>query len=445
MIPFLFAALATLELPAIFSDHMVLQRDQAIPVWGTATPGEVVTVRLEGSPARQDRADIHGHWRVDLPAEPASTNPRVLRIEGRSVQTFEDVLVGEVWICSGQSNMEWSILQSKDAQLEIEASEDPWLRHIKVNRATATEGQFTFEGAWELSSPKVAGNWTAVGTHFGRKLRRELGVPVGLINTTWGGTRIEPWCDPSALAQKPAFAELVESRRADPQAPGALFDAMVHPLIPYGMRGAVWYQGESNADEPERYRELLPLMIQSWREAWGQGDFPFGVVQLAPFESNGRWAELREAQDFGARTAGNAGLVVLLDVGNPTDIHPADKQTVGQRLGRWALAETYGRNILPTGPKVRSVTFSESSCVVELDHAVGLATADGDAPGAFEVSSDKRSWQSAEATIAGNQITIAGNGIVAVRYAWSDVPADANVVNADGLPMAPFRWTKFDW
>ena len=445
MIPFLFAALATLELPAIFSDHMVLQRDQAIPVWGTATPGEVVTVRLEGSPARQDRADIHGHWRVDLPAESASTNPRVLCIEGRSVQTFEDVLVGEVWICSGQSNMEWSILQSKDAQLEIEASEDPWLRHIKVNRATATEGQFTFKGAWELSSPKVAGNWTAVGTHFGRKLRRELGVPVGLINTTWGGTRIEPWCDPSALAQKPAFAELVESRRADPQAPGALFDAMVHPLIPYGMRGAVWYQGESNSGEPERYRELLPLMIRSWREAWGQGDFPFGVVQLAPFESNGRWAELREAQDFGARAAGNAGLVVLLDVGNPTDIHPADKQTVGQRLGRWALAKTYGRNILPSGPKVRSVTFSESSCVVELDHAVGLATSDGAAPGAFEVSSDKHSWQSAEATIAGNQITIAGNGIVAVRYAWSDVPADANVVNADGLPMAPFRWTKFDW
>ena len=169
------------------------------------------------------------------------------------------------------------------------------MRHIKVNRATATEGQFTFEGAWELSSPKVAGHWTAVGTHFGRKLRRELGVPVGLINTTWGGTRIEPWCDPSALAQKPAFAELVDSRRADPQAPGALFDAMVHPLIPYGMRGAVWYQGESNAGEPERYRELLPLMIRSWREAWGQGDFPFGVVQLAPFESNGRWAELREA------------------------------------------------------------------------------------------------------------------------------------------------------
>ena len=445
MIPFLLAAFATLELPAIFSDHMVLQRDQAIPVWGTATPGEVVTVRLEGSPARQDRADLHGHWRVDLPAESASTNPRVLRIEGRSVRTFEDVLVGEVWICSGQSNMEWSILQSKDAQLEIQAAEDPWLRHIKVKRATATEGQFTFEGAWELSSPKVAGNWTAVGTHFGRKLRRELGVPVGLINTTWGGTRIEPWCDPSALAQKPAFAELVESRRADPQAPGALFDAMVHPLIPYGMRGAVWYQGESNAGEPERYRELLPLMIRSWREAWGQGDFPFGVVQLAPFESNGRWAELREAQDFGARAAGNAGLVVLLDVGNPTDIHPADKQTVGQRLGRWALAETYGRNILPTGPKVRSVTFSESSCVVELDHAVGLGTSDGIAPGAFEVSSDKRSWQSAQATIAGNQITIAEHGIVAVRYAWSDVPADANVVNADGLPMAPFRWTKFDW
>ena len=445
MIPFLFAALATLELPAIFSDHMVLQRDQAIPVWGTAAPGEVVTVRLEGSPARQDRADIHGHWRVDLPAESASTNPRVLRIEGRSVRTFEDVLVGEVWICSGQSNMEWSILQSKDAQLEIEASEDPWLRHIKVKRATATEGQFTFEGAWELSSPKVAGNWTAVGTHFGRKLRRELGVPVGLINTTWGGTRIEPWCDPSALAQKPAFAELVESRRADPQAPGALFDAMVHPLIPYGMRGAVWYQGESNAGEPERYRELLPLMIRSWREAWGQGDFPFGVVQLAPFESNGRWAELREAQDFGARAAGNAGLVVLLDVGNPTDIHPADKQTVGQRLGRWALAETYGRNILPTGPKVRSVTFSESSCVVELDHAVGLATSDGATPGAFEVSTDKRSWQTVEATIAGNQIAISGDGIVAVRYAWSDVPAEANVVNADGLPMAPFRWTKFAW
>lgn len=445
MIPLLFATLTAIELPAIFSDHMVLQRDQAIPVWGRATPGEVVTVRLEGSPARRDRADTDGHWRVDLPAEPASTNPRVLRIEGRSVQTFKDVLVGEVWICSGQSNMEWSILQSKDAQLEIEASEDPWLRHIKVNRATATEGQFTFAGAWELSSPKVAGNWTAVGTHFGRKLRRELGVPVGLINTTWGGTRIEPWCDPSALAQKPTFAELVESRRADPQAPGALFDAMVHPLIPYGMRGAVWYQGESNAGEPERYRELLPLMIRSWREAWGQGDFPFGVVQLAPFESNGRWAELREAQDFGARAAGNAGLVVLLDVGNPTDIHPADKQTVGQRLGRWALAETYGRNILPSGPKVRSVTFTESSCVVQLDHAVGLGTRDGTAPGEFEVSIDKRSWQAAEATIAGNQITISGNGIVAVRYAWSDVPVDANVVNADGLPMAPFRRAKFEW
>ena len=444
MIPFLFAALATLELPAIFSDHMVLQRDQAIPIWGKAAPGEVVTVRLEGSPARQDRADIHGHWRVDLPAEAASKNSRVLRIEGRSVQTFEDVVVGEVWICSGQSNMEWSIFQSKDAQLEIEAAEDPWLRHIKVNRSTATEGQFTFEGAWEPSSPQVAGNWTAVGTHFGRKLRSELGVPVGLINTSWGGTRIEPWCDPSSLAKNPTFAEIVESRRADPQAPGALFDAMVHPLIPYGMRGAVWYQGESNAGEPERYRELLPLMIQSWRAAWGQGDFPFGVVQLAPFESNGRWAELREAQDLGAQAAGNTGLVVLLDVGNPTDIHPADKQTVGQRLGRWALAETYGQNILPTGPKVRSVGFTDSSCVVELDHAVGLATRDGAAPGDFEVSTDKRSWQAAEATISGNQITIAGNGIVAVRYAWSDVPTKANVMNAEGLPMAPFRWNKFE-
>ena len=165
MIPFLFAALG-IELPAIFSDHMVLQRDQAIPVWGTATPGEVVTVRLEGSPARQDRADIHGHWRVDLPAESASTNPRVLRIEGRSVQTFEDVLVGEVWICSGQSNMEWSILQSKDAQLEIEASEDPWLRHIKVNRATATEGQFTFEARGNFRLRK----WLATGPPWARTL-----------------------------------------------------------------------------------------------------------------------------------------------------------------------------------------------------------------------------------------------------------------------------------
>ena len=444
MISLLFAALTGIELPALFNDHMVLQRDQAIPVWGKAAPGEVVTVRLEGSPARQDRADIDGHWRVDLPSEPASMTPRVLRIEGRSVFTFKDVLVGEVWICSGQSNMEWSILQSKDAQLEIAAADDRWLRHIKVNRSTATEGQFTFEGSWQPSSPEVVGNWTAVGTHFGRKLRAELGVPVGLINTTWGGTRIEPWCDPSALAKNSTFAELVKSRRAAPQAPGALFDAMVHPLIPYGLRGAVWYQGESNAGEPERYRELLPLMIQSWRKAWGQGDFPFGVVQLAPFQSNGRWAELREAQDLGVQAAGNAGLVVLLDVGNPTDIHPADKQSVGQRLGRWALAETYGRNILPTGPKLRSVTFADSSCVVQLDHAVGLSTSDGAAPGEFEVSTDQRSWRPAEASIVGNQITIAGNGIVAVRYAWSDVPAGANVVNADGLPMAPFRCTKFE-
>ncbi|MAV54664.1 MAG: sialate O-acetylesterase [Phycisphaerae bacterium] len=447
MIPLLIAVLANIELPAIFNDHMVLQRDQAIPVWGKAAPGEVVTVRLDGSPARRDRAGINGYWRVDLPAERASVTPRVLRIEGRSLRTIQDVLVGEVWICSGQSNMEWSIQQSKDAQTEIESSEDPLLRHIKVSRATATEGQFTFEGAWQRSSPEVAGNWTAVGTHFGRRLRAELDVPVGLINTSWGGTRIEPWCNPAALAKDNMFSELVDSRRAEPQAPGALFDAMVHPLIPFGIRGAVWYQGESNSEEPERYKALLPLMISSWREAWGQGDFPFGVVQLAPFQSNGRWAELREAQDLGAQAAGNTGLIVLLDAGDPTDIHPADKQTVGRRLGRWALAETYGRSLIPAGPKVRAVTFGDDVCLVELDHAVGLGTSDGGIPGGFEVLflEDKKNWKKSPATLDGNQVSIAGEGIIAVRYAWADVPETANVMNGDGLPMAPFRWTKFGW
>ena len=303
---FVSSSLPAVDVPAVFSDHAVLQRDQALPVWGTGEPGTDVSVEFAGQRASA-RVGNDGHWSVLLEPMPASADGRTMTIAGSdgTIQV-NDILVGEVWLCGGQSNMEWPVRASDNADTEIAAGNTPWLRRIKAPHVRSQTPASDIEASWEVSSSATVGNFTAVGTFMARRLHEQLGVPIGLLDVNWGGTRVEPWTPIAAMKSHPRFRERANEQKMTSGGrtePGVMFNAMLRPFIPYGIRGAIWYQGESNAGQSVEYSELLPLMIGSWREAWGQGEFPFGIVQLAAFKAasddpvQGGWATLRDAQD----------------------------------------------------------------------------------------------------------------------------------------------------
>lgn len=636
------AARADVRVPSVIGDNMVLQQGHKVRLWGTAEPGERVTVTFNASAARAV-ADARGRWQVFVGPLKAG-GPFELSVAGRNTLTFRNVLVGEVWVCSGQSNMEWPLVNAQDGEREVAQADYPEIHLFTVSKKTSATPLEDVEGRWVVTRPETAAQFSAVGYFFGRELYRRLKVPIGLIHTSWGGTPAEAWTSRAALAAEPALkpildrfdAELkdlprlqseyerarvewgrqyvtqdpgnkgeamgyadparefadwkkmrvpqawesagldvdgsvwfrrevnvpaawaghdltlslgaiddfdttyfdgvrvgstgeetpnswtvprryrvpgslvragrnviavrvfdrvgnggfvggemwlapagdakgepvpldgdwyykeeltVPSRQIDysrqPQAPGpanqnnptVLYNAMLAPLLPYTIRGAIWYQGEANAGRAYQYRTLFPAMIRDWRAAWGNGDFPFYFVQLANWKArpkdsiDSEWAELREAQTMTLKAAPNTGMAVTIDIGNPDNIHPRDKLDVGLRLARWALAETYHQKVEPSGPLYDSDKVEGDKIRVRFRHAGGLKTRDGAVPAGFFVAGDDRKFVPAEARIEGNAVVVWSKDVprpAAVRYAWADNPS-GNLYNAEGLPASPFR------
>lgn len=492
---------AAVQLPYLFTHHMVLQREMPAPVWGTAEPGEKVTVRFD-SQTHTATADESGAWRVNL--DPLSVGePRRLVVEGdrsEKAVVVNDVVVGDVWICSGQSNMQWTLGRAKDSDLDLLAADRPQVRLMQVNQLGSQSPLKDVDQAWTVCSAESVKSFSAVGYHFGVQLQESLDVPIGLIRNAWGGSACEAWVpydrmegeelhraylagwkktesehDETALRAEynERLAEFYQKRAAAyaagkrlPGVPGLknplfqqhrpanLYNARVAPIAPFAIKGVIWYQGESNAGRAYAYRELFPLMIQSWRDLWAQGDFPFFWVQLADFKKesprgaeDSQWAELREAQTMTLDRLPNVGQAVIIDLGEANDIHPRNKRDVGLRLARLALAETYGKKLKARSARVESVEFLDGKAVVTFgDVGGGLKTYDGVPPAGFAVAGEDRVFHPAQAEIVNkNRVALECDAVaapVAVRYAWAFNPV-VNLYDSAWLPVTPFR--SDDW
>ena len=477
-------ALADVRLPSVLGDHMVVQQDVPVHVWGWAAPSERVSVTFRGA-SRSTVADDLGRWSVYLPPG-AAGGPFELAIQGGNNILLRDILVGEVWVASGQSNMEWPLERANDAQNEIASANHPRIRLFRIKNNSS---EYPLDDAaaepWVVCTPESARGFSAVAYFFGRNLEQKMGVPVGLIESAWGGTPGEAWTSLDAIssdaALMPVFAEwsqmmndqsttlarrkkqldtwqeTVARAKADGKSapdrpwapnegqswrPAGLWNAMIAPITPFPIRGAIWYQGESNAGRERvgSYARLFQAMIRDWRRAWGLGDFPFLFVQLANYKTgqDARWPELREAQRQTLEIA-NTGMAVTIDIGNPDDIHPRNKQDVGTRLALWARALAYGERIEYSGPLFRQSVPEGNSIRVWFDHAEGL-TASGELR-SFEIAGADGKFVPANAVIEGGSVVASSAAVAApaqVRYGWSDVPA-CNLRNAAGLPASPFR------
>ena len=487
-------ARAAVKLPHLFSDHMVLQRDLPVPVWGTATPGEAVTVSV-GDKTAQATAGKDGRWMVKLGAMPAG-GPVTMQVKGTNTIAIKDVLVGEVWVCSGQSNMQWGVRSSMNARAEIAAAKHPKIRLFTVPRVPAAAPVDDVNGRWVACSPQTVAGFSAVGYFFGRDLHQAIKVPVGLINTSWGGTVAEAWTSSAGLSAEPSLKPMADAQtrrligyakaleelaptlsgwRAEaekavagkkpvpplpvPHLPGGmshnyptmLYNGMIAPLVPYAIGGAIWYQGESNAGRAYQYRALFAAMIRDWRTQWGQGDFPFLFVQLANYTTVSKqpqesaWAELREAQTMALRLP-KTGMAVIIDIGEAHDIHPRNKQDVGKRLSLAARGVAFGeKDFVYSGPMYDTMKVDGGKVRLTFKHTGGgLVAKDGPLKGFAVAGKDKRFvW--AEATIDGDAVVVSSPTVaqpVAVRYAWANNPV-CNLYNKEGLPAGPFRTD--DW
>jgi len=466
-------ARAEVRLPAIFSDHAVLQRDAKVPVWGWADPGEQVAVVIAGQ-THTTTADENGKWRVTLEPLSAGESPLKLVVEGKASRIERnDLLVGEVWLCSGQSNMEWPVAASWNGDLDIAAAKRPNIRLVTVTGLGSQTPVDDFDGQWHVCSPENVGGFSAVGYFFGRELQDHLDVPIGLIDNSWGGSACDAWIRRDRLEGNPLYAaqlanwdklaaefDVEKARRegkpnplVGQHRPANLYHARLGPIMGYALRGAIWYQGESNAGRAYQYREMFPLMIQSWREDWDQGDYPFYWVQLADFmdqkpePGDSAWAELREAQTMTLDRLPNTGQAVIIDIGEAADIHPRNKLEVAKRLARWALARDYGRDVVCQSPRYESHERDGNAIVLKFkDVGEGLRTVDAREVQGFAIAREDHQWVWAEAKItAPDTVTVSSKEVaepVAVRYAWADNPV-CNLYNKAGLPVTPFRTD--DW
>lgn len=497
-------ARAELKLPAIIGDNMVLQQQLANPIWGWDAPGTDVIVKFAGQ-TKTAKAGADGKWTVKLDPVPANAKPATISIQGSSAKELQNVLVGEVWICSGQSNMQWNVGSSWDADLEIATAKYPNIRLISVPQVGTQEPQKDFNGAWKECSPETVGGFSAVGFFYGRVLHKMLDVPVGLINNAWGGSAAEAWVRRDLLEKDPRFKLLMTNaknneifltsdaakkkydtdlanwkKQADeakaagkpftvraPQAPegwlrgnarpGNIYNGVLLPAIGYGIKGAIWYQGESNAGRAYEYASLFPFMIQDWRDEWKQGDFPFYWVQLADFMAEktdaeqataSQWAELRESQTKTQNAIPNGGQAVIIDLGEANDIHPKNKRDVAERLARWALVKDYGMKLPYRSPEFKSAEFNGGKAIVTLDtFGSTLRTVDVSEVKGFVVCGEDKKWTWADAKIIGkDKLEVSAKGVakpIAVRYAWSDNPI-CNLYTTDGLPVTPFRSDDFE-
>jgi sialate O-acetylesterase len=462
----LVAARADVSLNNMFGDHMVLQQGIKNKVWGKADPGEAVTVTL-GSQTHSTTAGTDGTWHVLLDPVMEYGGPHTLTVKGKNTVTFNDVLIGEVWVCSGQSNMQWGVGAVNDADIERAAAKFPNIRLISVPQVGTQEPQWNFKGRWAACTPVTVNGFSAVGYFFGRQLHQTLGVPVGLINNAWGGSVAEAWVKRDKLAAHPHLKSIhdrwvkIESAEKPDEnqlkgnhRPGNIHSGVLSPSIGYGIRGVIWYQGESNSGRAHQYRELFPFVIKSWREEWGLGDFPFYWVQLADFQAekptpgDSEWAELREAQTMTLQAVPNGGEAVIIDIGEGKDIHPKNKQDVAKRLARWALAETYKvPGIVCRSPRYKTMEKQGAKIVLAFDDVTGgWRPFDVAEPIGFTIAGADKKFVTAKAAISKDgRVEVWSDAVpepVAVRYAWADNPV-CNMYSAAGLPLTPFRTDDF--
>ncbi len=527
---------ADVKLPAIFGDHMVLQQDGKIPVWGTAAPGEEIKVTV-GSNSATATAAQDGKWRVDLPSLAASSMPVTLTVAGKNTVTFQDVLVGDVWLASGQSNMEFSTGGVLDAKDVIAAANKPLIRLFHVVNTPGIIPKSDVTGKWELCTPETVPNFSAVAYLFGVELQNKYNRPIGLIESAWGGTPAQTWISLDALKTIPSEAgdvanmqKMVDAFPKDPTGqaavmadyhakldewqtkvhapfqalfdkwlplanaakaanqpeppgrpqesaprpqspdgeggqPSVLFNGQIAPLIPYAIKGAIWYQGESNAGGwGDGYDTLLKTLITDWRTRWAEGDFPFLIVQIAnndpryPFPTDSGWAGVRAGQEKVVQTVPKTGLASTIDLGCALNIHPPDKQDVAKRLALVAQHVAYGEPVVCNGPTFAKMTTNGSE--IRIDYTdIGTGLTIGKSPWyskeypptsttelvGFAVAGDDKKWQWAKARIDGDGVVVSSDQVpkpVAVRYGWATNP-EVNLYNKEGLPAVPFK--SDDW
>lgn len=484
-----------LRLGSPFSDHMVLQREKPVAIWGWADPGEKVTVAFAGQ-SKSATAGTDGKWKLHLDALPASAESRTLLITGKDGRKVEvkDVLVGEVWLGSGQSNMAMTVAGCYYFDAEKAAAKFPLIRHYRESSGPAERPKAEGKGAWQECTPNTVGGFSAVLYFFGREIHKELGVPVGLINTSVGGTPIESWVaaevqssDPETKAsydkrldahlkfdpaQAPALHQkqlaiwkaasekakaagtpFIVPRPKDPLAmhklkggPAGLFNGKVVNLVPYTLRGMLWYQGEGNAGNPGLYHKQLTQLVTSWRALW-QDEVPFAWVQLPNYTAPGEgWPRVRESM-MKTLELPKTGMAITIDIGDAKDIHPKNKQDVGKRLSLWALGTVYGKSVPAiSGPLPAGSTVRGSAIIVSFKHTNGgLKSITGGPLTGFQIAAADQQWKPAEAKIVGETVIVSSPDVpqpVAVRYAWKDWP-EYSLANGAGLPASPFRTD--DW
>ncbi len=485
---------ADVRLAPLFCDHAVLQQGVAVPVWGWADPGEDVTVTIAGQ-TKTTKAGRDGTWRVSLSAlKPGAA--LTLTVKGRNALTVQDVLAGEVWLGSGQSNMAMTVNRCNDFEKELAAATLPQIRMFTVEREVGKTPQSACKGQWVVCSPGAVSNFSATAYFFGRALHQKLSVPVGLINSSWGGTPVEAWTSAEALAAVPALKAVSDpwvaktaqpwdeakalagyekqvaawresakkakaenkqvprapkkpgDPRLDSHYPANLYNGMIAPLVPYAIKGAVWYQGESNANDltAALYGLQLKTLILDWRARWGC-ELPFAWVQLPNFRASDRnWPLVREGM-LQALHVPKTGMATTMDIGETADIHPKNKQDVGRRLAYWALGAVYGQPVASVcGPLPAGHTVKGSEVVCSFTHADGGLTAKGGELKGFVIAGADQVWKSASAKIAGSTVVVSSPEVqapVAVRYAWAADPA-CSLFNGAGLPASPFRTDTFE-
>lgn len=478
---------ADVQVPHMFTDHMVLQRNRENPVWGKADAGEKVTVSIDGQ-QHKTVADVHGDWRIKLDPMQAGGGALCLTIKGKNSLQFNDVLIGEVWICSGQSNMQFAMDTVNDRDVEIAAANYPEIRLLSIPLVGSQQPLTDFMAQWKPCTPESVRWFSAIGYLYGRKLHHALGVPIGLINNAWGGSDLEAWLPrrvlsadyPHLLAHWDQLVEaygdevhaakmveydawVAEGKLGDfryepydirtgQKRPANIFNGVLNPTIGYGIKGVIWYQGESNLSRALEYRTLFPLLINTWRKVWGQGDFPFYWVQLAdcnaevPEPGKSDWAVLREAQTM-TLALPNTGETVSFDLGEGRDIHFRDKQTVANRLVRHALAKEYGFDMASDSPRYASMATDGPIVTLTFDHIdQGLYAFDTREVFGFSIAGPDGKFVWATAHIAGkNQVRVSSDQVAApaaVRYGWANNPV-INLYDRNGLPVTPFRTD--DW
>ena len=482
---------AQIKLPALVSDNMVLQRNSSINLWGWASPNEKINIQLGWqNTSVETTADKEGNWNVIAKTPKGSEKAYSIILEGKNKITLHNILIGEVWVCSGQSNMYFPVGREektwktgvKDYEEEIKNANFPNIRIFTVLTKAAQKSLDDVKGSWAACSPNTVNTFSAVAYFFGRDLHQNLKIPIGLISSSWGGTKAEAWTSQKVLEENPDFLSILETdakneklyqeklenyylnlrneritnnndvsktelkkpKKEENKTSYVLYNAMLHPLINYTIKGVIWYQGESNADKAYQYRSLFPAMVKNWREDWKQGDFPFYYVQIAPHNSQN--PAIREAQLMALKTLTNSGMVVTTDIGDAKNIHPIDKQTVGYRLALIARAKTYNEpNLVYSGPIYNHMKTDRQRIQIYFDYANSGLVKNGEVLKEFEIAGEDHVFYPAEAVIKGSTVIVSSSKVknpIAVHFAWKAVP-EANLFNIENLPASPFRTD--DW